>query len=301
MKVFILGGTGSIGTAIVAELVRRSHQVIGLSRSKKSDEQLSLVGARPFRGDLSAPSEWVNAAMSCDAIVQVAATFGDDMADVDAVAMSALIKAAEEQSELKRLIYTGGCWLYGETGDEIATEDRPFNPLQSFAWMIKHAEQLLQVRNLSTAVIHPAMVYHGNGGGVFSRFLSSAKTVNPIEIWGSAATRWPLIERTDLARVYCDLLERPDLTGYFNAVAEEGVAVSDIASSISEACGSQQEFVVRSVQDVVNENGAWAKGPTLDQQMSGQKLKAATGWKPQILNYAQSDVIKKADAGNVAD
>ena len=295
MQVFILGGTGSIGTAIVSELVKRSHQVIALSRSEGADQRLVSLGAEPTKGDLSNPADWVETAMACGAIIQVAGTFGDDMGDVDAVAMSAIVSTAERQRRETRLIYTGGCWLYGETGDELATEAWPFDPIPAFAWMVAHAEKLLKSTNLSTAVVHPAMVYHAEGGGVFNRYLTAAKAGQPIEIWGSAATRWPLIERTDLARAYCDLVERPELVGYFNAVAEEGVAVGKIASSISRAYNSPQEPVVRVVDDVIAENGAWAKGPTLDQQMSGQKLKTATGWEPLITDYRRSGFIGGSD------
>ena len=288
MQIFILGGTGSIGTGVVSELVKRSHQVLALSRSPESDDKLMALSAKPVRGDLSDPVGWAEKALSCDAIIQVAATFGEDMGDVDRAAMTALMDAAERQSQQTRMIYTGGCWLYGETGDEIATEDRPFNPLSAFDWMVENAEKLLKSHALATAVIHPAMVYRADDGGVFNRYLSAAKARQPIEIWGRATTRWPLIERTDLARAYCDLVERLDLVGHFNAVAEQGVAVGEIVSVISQAYGSRHEPIVRSINDVIAENGAWAKGPTLDQQMSGQKLKAATGWEPLFTDYRRT-------------
>ena len=292
MQVFILGGTGSIGTAIVVELVKRSHHVVGLSRSENADEKLIAMGAKPMRGDLLAPVDWVEIAISCDAIIQVAATFEDDMGGVDAKAMSALMFAAESQSKQTRLIYTGGCWLYGETCDVVACEDRPFNPLPSFAWMVDHAEKLLKAPCLSTAVVHPALVYHEDGGGVFQGYLADAKAGRPIEIWGSAEVRWPLIERTDLARAYCDLVERSELVGHFNAVAQEGVAVGDIVSTICRSYGSPYNPVLRSVDEVIAENGSWAKGPTLDQQMSGRKLRQSTGWEPLITNFENAKVMK---------
>lgn len=287
MRVFILGGTGTIGTAAVAELLSRNYQVLALSRSEKSDELLMSAGATPFRGNLTEPDGWANAAVSSDAIIQAAATFGEDMGDVDAKAMKALTQAAATRSDPTRLIYTGGCWLYGETGDEIATEDRPFNPLPAFSWMVTHAQMLLDAPQLRTAVVHPAMVYDMRDGGVFYRFLSAAKNNQRTEIWGSKATRWPLIESSDLARVYCDLVERSDLVGFFNAVAEEGVTVGTIASVISEAYGSPTEPMIRTVDEVVKENGAWAKGPTLDQQMSARKLQSAVGWQPRFSDFAK--------------
>ncbi len=294
MNVFVLGGTGTIGGAIVVELVRRSHHVVALSRSQTSDKKLMALGAVPRRGDLTAPKDWAAFAVSCDAIIQVAATFGDDMGDVDAEAMSAILNVAGDQPKPVRLIYTGGCWLYGETGDEVATEERPFDPLPSFAWMVSHAEKLLRAPNLITAVIHPAMVYDAVDGGVFHRYISAAKAGQPIEIWGSSKTRWPLVDSADLARAYCDLMERPDLEGHFNAVAEEGVAVGEIVSAVVRAYGSQVEPVAVSADEAIAKNGAWAKGPTMDQQMSGQKMRASTGWEAQVTDYRRSDVFKTA-------
>lgn len=79
MRVFVLGGTGTIGTAVVSELVNRNHQVVALSRSEKSDHKLVSAGADLLRGNLSDPTHWADDAISCDAIIQVAATFGDDI------------------------------------------------------------------------------------------------------------------------------------------------------------------------------------------------------------------------------
>lgn len=282
-----MGGTGTIGTAVVAELVSRNHQVLALSRSEKSDRLLTLAGAVPFRGSLTEPDHWAEAAVASDAIIQAAATFGEDMGDVDAKAMQALVQASETQVEPTRLIYTGGCWLYGETGDEMAVEDRPFDPLPSFSWMVRHAQMLMDVPKLLTAVVHPAMVYDMRDGGVFHGFLSAARAGHRIEIWGSEVTRWPLIESSDLARVYCDLVEHSELVGYFNAVAEAGVTVGRIASVISEAYGSPAEPILRTVDEAVKDNGAWARGPTLDQQMSAQKLQSAVGWRPQFSDFAE--------------
>ena len=291
MRVFILGGTGSIGTAVVQELVARSHDVVALSRSEKSDEKLSLLGAAPCRGDLRAAEGWVDEALACDAVIQVAATFDEDMAVADNCVTSALISASSERGGTLRLIYTGGCWLYGETGDAIATEDRPFDPLRAFSWMVGHAERLLKCPTLSTAVVHPAMVYHEEGGA-FERFLKAARENRPIEIRGGPDTRWPIIERTDLANAYCDLLMRPELKGHFNVSSEVGVRVGDIAKRFAGAYGSTGEVVVRCVEDVVRQHGSWAKGPTLDQQMSSGKLQNATGWKPKVIDYQRSAVFE---------
>jgi nucleoside-diphosphate-sugar epimerase len=108
MRVFILGGTGSIGTAIVGELRKRSHDVVALSRSEASDRKLENMGAIPLRGDLREPAAWIDDAFAREAIVHVAATFSDDMGEVDDKVVSALIERAHAAAATRRLLYTGG-------------------------------------------------------------------------------------------------------------------------------------------------------------------------------------------------
>ena len=219
MKVFILGGTGSIGSGLVKELKKRSHDIIALSRSVASDNKLESMGAQALRGDLKQPESWAPIAVATDAVIHVASTFDDDMEMIDNNLIDALIKTSKSLEKTIRLLYTGGCWLYGETGDKVASEASPFNPLPYYQWMVKFTDKLLNSPALSTAIIHPAMVYHEQGG-VFRGFLTSAKALRPFEIWGNLEARWPLIEHSDLAAAYADLLERPHLTGHFNASSE---------------------------------------------------------------------------------
>ena len=145
-------------------------------------------------------------------VIQVAATFTEDMGQVESKALEAMIQALGRKDGKIRLIYTGGVWLYGATGNSIANETTQFQPMPALAWMVETSEKLLHTQAFATAVIHPAMVYH-QVGGAFSRFIDCAKQHKQIEIWKDGATRWPLIHRNDLAMAYRLLLEQPKLTG----------------------------------------------------------------------------------------
>ena len=52
MKVFVFGGTGFIGSRIVASLVRSGHTVSALARSQGKTDFLRKLGASPHFGDL---------------------------------------------------------------------------------------------------------------------------------------------------------------------------------------------------------------------------------------------------------
>ncbi len=288
MKILILGGTGSIGSAVTAELVTQGHEVTGLARSVTSAQKLMDLGANPHSGDLRTPRSWAAPLAQAEAVIQLATTFDTDMAEVDAAAMDAIRAEARSRTQPLRLIYTGGCWLYGQTGDRTASEVSPKRPILAFAWMQDTAEVLLADTHLSCCVIHPAMVYHEEGGGVFSRLLQQASRDIPFEIWGSLNTRWPLVHRGDLARAYRLLLEQTDLTGNFNVVAQSGVPVRDIVNEIIRRHDHSGTYVVRSRKHVMFKYGAWAEGPTLDQQMSANKIQQSCNWQPQVSDFTQA-------------
>src|SRR4051794_41646889 len=83
MRVFVLGGTGSIGAPVVRALVGRGHDVIVLARSDRSVATAVGLGANPVAGDIATPERWRQALPALDAVIHLACDFGGAMADVD--------------------------------------------------------------------------------------------------------------------------------------------------------------------------------------------------------------------------
>ena len=54
MHVFITGGSGLVGSAVVTELLGNGHTVLALARSDASAHALEQAGAQTIRGDLAA-------------------------------------------------------------------------------------------------------------------------------------------------------------------------------------------------------------------------------------------------------
>ena len=278
MRVLVLGGTGSIGSTIVDDLLNAGHSVLGLARSDASEKILSEKGAAIVSGDIREPAKWSGIVAEVDGIVHAAASFTDDMGDVDRNLITALIGAAKGAETPPRFVYTGGCWLYGATGDTVATEETPFDPLESFAWMT--GSMITATPHLASMIVHPAMVYERDGG-VFGQFAEQAKTNRRISIVGSAQTRWPLVHKDDLAVLYRLVLEKGVRGESYNGAAENGVYVGDIVEVISARFKLSSRPLIRSVEDAVAEYGDWAAGYALDQQMSGEKARAELGWQPK--------------------
>src|ERR1700729_664422 len=63
--VVLFGATGSIGRAIAAELVRRGHQVTGVSRRGAG----SVAGLTPAAGDASSAADVARLAAGADVVI----------------------------------------------------------------------------------------------------------------------------------------------------------------------------------------------------------------------------------------
>jgi nucleoside-diphosphate-sugar epimerase len=285
MRVFVLGGTGSIGSPIVRALVRSGHEVWALARSEVSAAKLGEFGATPVAGDICAPRQWAGKLPPVDAVVHAAGDFGPEMGAIDARLLDVLLPVLAAGPTRRRLIYTGGCWLFGAiTGGEIATEQTPFRPLPAFAWMVPHLRRVLAAADFDGIVIHPAMVYTP-GGGVFSRFARDAAEGEAIGVVESEAVRWPLVHSEDLARLYAlALIQAPAGSSYIGA-AIDGLAVGRIARAFAKRFGTRsQEPRIVSVNTIANELGEWARGYALDQRLSGAKAGRELGWRPKHLD-----------------
>ncbi len=265
MRVFVLGGTGSIGSAVVQALIRRGHDVLALARSDVAAAKSGEAGAMPVPGDIAAPEAWTQRLPPVDAVIHMACDFSTAMDAVDRRLLDGLLPALAAQPNKPRFLYTGGCWLYGATGDAVATEGTPFRPLPAFAWMVPNLRRVLEATEVDGVVIHPAMVYAGSGG-VFRRFAADAVERDAIRVVASERVRWPLAHAEDLATLYALALEgAPPRSSYIGA-AIDGLAV---ASRALLRCASARSWLSRRSFHPMRSRLNSASGPAATGSTSG--------------------------------
>ncbi len=279
-RVLMLGGTVSIGSAVADVLRQRGHQVTCLARSDGAQDILRAGGFNTMHGDIRSPEQWVGCAAEFDAVISAASTWSDDEAQVGRHLTEKLLTAFSTSDASKTVNYTDGCWSYGNTGDIIATEDSPFDPLPEFAWSVQTALQVCDNRHVRGMVILPAMVYERDGG-VLDQMVDDARTRDRIRIVGSEEVRWPLVHRQDLARLYALMLERGDPGASFNGAGTVSMPVGKIARTLARRFAKPDDPEVLTVKQAMRDIGSWTVGYALDQQMSSAKAVRDLGWTPE--------------------
>lgn len=72
MKIFITGGSGTIGSRTVDRLLQAGHEVTALARTDRTCARLERAGARAVQGSLFDPDATSRALAGHDAVINLA-------------------------------------------------------------------------------------------------------------------------------------------------------------------------------------------------------------------------------------
>ena len=139
MRVFLTGGTGYIGAAVLDALVRAGHDVTMLVRNPGAAERAQARGVSAFVGSLAGAGSYRQRAQGFDAYVHTAFDGSDDGVAIDALTIATLGELAREAQAA--FVYTSGVWVLGATR-EPADEDAPTNPTPLVAYRVGHEQQV---------------------------------------------------------------------------------------------------------------------------------------------------------------
>jgi nucleoside-diphosphate-sugar epimerase len=280
MHVFITGGTGLIGSAVIAELLRYDHTVLALARSDASVAALQAAGAEACRGELAdLPALRAGAARS-DGVIHLA--FGHDFSSPAALNDA----VAEESAALAAL------------GDELVGSDRPLvtvsgtplvpgrssteadplpvdGPVGGRSRSVMSALELAS-RGVRTAAVRLPRTVHNKGRGGFAGLLTEAARRNGFAGYpGKGTQRWPAVHALDAAVLFRLVLEMAPAGTAWHAVADEGDSVRDIAAVIGRRLG----LAVRAVPE--DQFGPLGSIFAADQPSSSAHTQETLGWRPR--------------------
>ncbi|XYH96883.1 SDR family oxidoreductase [Sorangium sp. So ce1128] len=278
MRVFLTGASGFIGSAIVPELVRAGHRVLGLARSDASAEKLAAAGVDVHRGALTDLDSLRRGAAACDGVIHCAFSHDDfnDYAgncEKDRGAIEALGSALVGSE--RPLVITSGIARF--TPGRVLTEDETLDASTSGARAA--SEQLalsFASRGVRVSSLRLPPSVHGDGDhGFVPMLIEIARKTGRSGYIGDGENRWPAVHRLDAARLFVLALEKAPAGARLHAVGDEGIPTRDIAGVIGRKLGLPVEPVPR-------EHFGWLGAFfARDTPASSALTQARFGWKPE--------------------
>ena len=285
MKVFVTGATGFIGHTTVRELMNAGHQVLGLARSDAGAQSLLALGAEVHRGNLEDMESLRSGAAQADGVIHLAfdhSAFGQDFSKFAAVcekdkhAIEAL-GAALIGSDSPLLI-TSGTGMGNAVPGQPATEDHfdanhP-NPRKGS----EVAGASLAGRGVNVSVVRLPQVHDTVKQGLITYAVQVAREKGVSAYIGEGRNRWPAAHVQDVAHLYRLAFEKREAGSRYHAVAEEGIAMREIAAVIGR--GLKVPVVGLAPEQAQAHFGWLAMFAGFDMPASSAQTRIQLGWNP---------------------
>lgn len=305
MRVLVTGGTGFVGSAVITELIRSGHQVLGLVRSETSARALVAAGAQAHPGDVTDTDALREATRGVDGVVHLAMPrtaggLGEAMA-VERSAIAAFGDALEGTGA--PLVFASATSLIAPgrriTENDVGDTGGPIPRVESEREALSRTDRGVRV----IAVRLPTLV-HGTGdaAGFLPMLVAAARARGVSAYVGDGDNRWPAVHRADAAVLFRQALESGRAGARLHAVAEEGVAFRDIARAIGDGLGLPTLGLTpeRAAEHFPLPAGPLSALPGTDIAASAQLTREAMGWRPEhpdlLTDLAEGHYLTLGDA-----
>jgi len=286
MRVFLTGATGFIGSAIVPELIDAGHRVLGLTRSDAGAQSLIAAGAEVHRGSLEDPESLRSGAARSDGVIHCAfdhSAFGGndfskflEVCEQDRRAIEALGDALRGSD--RPLVITSGTAMGNAVPGQPASENH-FDPNHPNPRSLSEvAGAAVSEHGVNVSVVRLPQVHDTVKQGLITYVVRVAREKAASAYIGEGLNRWPAAHVLDVARLYRLALEKHEAGSRYNAVAEEGISMREIAEVIGR--GLKVPVVSLSQEAAPAHLGWLAMFASVDMPASGAQTRQRLGWHP---------------------
>jgi nucleoside-diphosphate-sugar epimerase len=307
MKIFVAGATGAVGRPLVAQLVKRGHEVVGMTRSESKQGLLRDLGARPVVADALDPDAVARAVAEAepDVIVHQLTAIGPfnprrmerDFAATNRLRIEGTdhLLAAGRAVGVKRFVAQSFApWVYSRTDGAVKSEDDPLDtapPAQVRTTLeaIKYLERAVTEADWTEGIALRYGGFYGPG---------TSLSLNPVGDWieqirarkmplaGKGTGTWSFIHIEDAAAATVEAIERGK-RGVYNVVDDEPAAISEWLPALAKAIGAKPPRHVPLWVARLAGGEATAVMMSDLRGSSNEKAKRELGWQPRYPSWRE--------------
>ena len=297
MKIIIAGGTGTLGTPIVTQLLAAGHDVVGIARSTEGAQKLRRAGASVIVADAMDREGLLRAGegLQADAVLheltalKKAPAGHRAMAATDDLRVTGTANLLDLAGEVgaRRFVTQSIVFGYGyrDHGDVTLTEDSPFGVTDGSAFdahvdaMVSTEQQAFAAEGVEGVALRYGLLY-GEDAATVERMLRRRSL--PVARRGG---RLAFVHHQDAAAATIAAVERGRAGEAYNIVDDTPATFRELITAIAEARNAPKPLVLPgSLLKLAAPYGGVVLGD-VSMRVSNAKAKRELGWTPQFPSY----------------
>jgi nucleoside-diphosphate-sugar epimerase len=237
VRVLVTGASGFLGSFVCAELLRRGHEVVALTRRPGT----APAGTTAAVGDITDADSLLAAMAQAapEAVVHLAAEIatqrdGDRIREVNVEGTRRLIDAARAAGS-PRFVFASTV-VTGDAQGQLLTEDSRLPVHTAYGRSKQEGEALVLESGLPSVILRPSHVY-GPGGWYATEIVGRLRQPGRFAVVGNGANWWDVVHVEDVATAFVEAMERGPAGAIYHVADEQPIRYQEFVGLTATALG----------------------------------------------------------------